>query len=95
MGSFAVEPDGRIALRSSQISSGYLGEPDRADAWFVTNDIGELGDDGAVRVTILLTTRGARSGKPRSAELYAWPDADRLVIVGSSGGSAESIGSPW
>lgn len=40
-----------------------------------------------MRLRILLTTRGARSGKPRTIELYAWPDADRLVIVGSSGGS--------
>jgi len=40
-----------------------------------------------VRLTILLTTRGARSGESRAAELHAWPDADRLVIVGSSGGS--------
>ena len=36
----------------------------------------------------MLTTRGARSGQARVAELYAWPDEDRLVIVGSSGGSA-------
>jgi deazaflavin-dependent oxidoreductase (nitroreductase family) len=41
-----------------------------------------------VRLTITLITRGARSGQPRSAELYAWPDGNRLVIVGSSGGSA-------
>lgn len=40
-----------------------------------------------MRLTIQLTTRGARSGQPRSAELYAWPDGDQLVIVGSSGGS--------
>lgn len=40
-----------------------------------------------MRLRIILTTRGARSGTRRSAELYAWPDADRLVIVGSSGGS--------
>lgn len=40
-----------------------------------------------MRLTIILTTRGARSGTPRPAELYAWPDEDRLVIVGSSGGS--------
>jgi deazaflavin-dependent oxidoreductase (nitroreductase family) len=40
-----------------------------------------------MRLTVLLTTRGARSGRPRPAELYAWPDEDRLVIVGSSGGS--------
>lgn len=36
-----------------------------------------------------ITTRGARSGLPRTIELYAWEDGpDRLVIVGSSGGSA-------
>ena len=35
-----------------------------------------------------LTTTGARSGRPRSATLYAWEDGDRLVLVGSSGGSA-------
>ena len=40
-----------------------------------------------MRLTIQLTTRGARSGHFRTIELYAWPDADRLVIVGSSGGS--------
>ena len=38
-------------------------------------------------LTITLTTRGARSGLTRPVVLYAWPDADRLVIVGSSGGS--------
>ncbi|MGZ8563871.1 MAG: nitroreductase/quinone reductase family protein, partial [Candidatus Limnocylindria bacterium] len=41
-----------------------------------------------MRLTIMLTTRGAQTAKPRPVELYAWPDADRLVIVGSSGGSA-------
>ena len=35
-----------------------------------------------------ITTTGARSGRSRTTELYAWPDGDRLVIVGSSGGSA-------
>ena len=37
---------------------------------------------------IQLTTTGARSGKPRPVTLYAWEDGDRLVIVGSRGGSA-------
>jgi deazaflavin-dependent oxidoreductase (nitroreductase family) len=41
-----------------------------------------------MRLTIDLTTRGARSGTARTVKLYAWPDEDRLVIVGSSGGSA-------
>ena len=40
-----------------------------------------------MRLTITLTTVGARTRRPRPVTLYAWPDADRLVIVGSSGGS--------
>ena len=37
---------------------------------------------------IQLTTTGARTGRRRTITLYAWEDGDRLVIVGSSGGSA-------
>lgn len=38
---------------------------------------------------ISITTTGARSGRSRTTTLYAWQDGnDRLVIVGSSGGSA-------
>ena len=44
------------------------------------------------RLTIMLTTRGARSGKSRTSELYAFPDGDRLLIVGSRGGSARHPG---
>ena len=40
----------------------------------------------------MLTTRGARSGKDRTCELYAFPDGDRLLIVGSRGGSARHPG---
>jgi deazaflavin-dependent oxidoreductase (nitroreductase family) len=40
------------------------------------------------RHDILLITRGRHSGKPRQATLYAWPDGDALVIVGSAGGRA-------
>jgi deazaflavin-dependent oxidoreductase (nitroreductase family) len=34
-----------------------------------------------------LTTIGRRSRQPRSVTLYAWPDGDRLIVVGSRGGS--------
>ena len=34
-----------------------------------------------------LTTIGRTSGQPRTVTLYAWPDDDRLVIVGSWGGA--------
>jgi deazaflavin-dependent oxidoreductase (nitroreductase family) len=40
------------------------------------------------RRQIRLTTRGRRTGAPRTVTLYAWPDAKNLVIVGSAGGRA-------
>jgi deazaflavin-dependent oxidoreductase (nitroreductase family) len=40
-----------------------------------------------VRVTLTLTVTGRRTGDPRSVELYAFPDGDRFVVVGSRGGS--------
>lgn len=46
----------------------------------------------SARLTIMLTTRGARTGRVRTSELYAFPDGDRLVIVGSRGGSARHPG---
>lgn len=46
----------------------------------------------AKRLTIMLTTLGARTGRRRTSELYAFPDGDRLLIVGSRGGSARHPG---
>jgi deazaflavin-dependent oxidoreductase (nitroreductase family) len=43
-------------------------------------------DSRISRVKATLTTTGRKSGKPRSVPLYAWPDADNLVIVGSWAG---------
>jgi deazaflavin-dependent oxidoreductase (nitroreductase family) len=37
---------------------------------------------------ITLRTTGARTGKARSATLYAWEDGDGLVLVGSRGGAS-------
>lgn len=41
-----------------------------------------------MKKTVTLTTTGHRTGKPRPVTLYAYPDDDRLVIVGSFGGAA-------
>ena len=43
-------------------------------------------------MNILLTTTGRRTGVRRDVVLYAWPDGDSLVIVGSRGGSAVDPG---
>ncbi|MGA7097199.1 MAG: AMP-binding protein [Acidimicrobiia bacterium] len=46
-----IGPDDRIALRCPMLSPGYLGEPDRErGGWFVTNDLGALDADGALRL---------------------------------------------
>jgi deazaflavin-dependent oxidoreductase (nitroreductase family) len=41
-------------------------------------------DDGRY---LLLTTTGARSGKPHTAILGYYPDGDRVLVIGSAGGS--------
>jgi len=41
-------------------------------------------------VNVSLTTTGRKTGRPREVRLYAWEDGDRLVIVGSRGGSARN-----
>jgi deazaflavin-dependent oxidoreductase (nitroreductase family) len=43
-------------------------------------------------MNVTLTTTGRKTGRPREVRLYAWPDGDRLVIVGSRGGSARNPG---
>ncbi len=37
---------------------------------------------------IRLATTGRRTGQRREVKLYGWPDGDRIVVVGSRGGSA-------
>jgi deazaflavin-dependent oxidoreductase (nitroreductase family) len=38
-------------------------------------------------VQVKLTTTGRRTGKPRTVTLYAWPDGDDYIVVGSRGGA--------
>jgi o-succinylbenzoate---CoA ligase len=51
----ALDPDGRIRLAGPVLFSGYLGQPRLTSAvlragWFTTSDLGELDDDGRLRV---------------------------------------------
>ena len=43
-----------------------------------------IGLRSALQIT--LTTTGRKTGKPHEVTLYAYPDNDRLVVVGSYGG---------
>lgn len=80
-------PDARIAVKGPQVSPGYLGRPDRPDPWFVTNDLGEIEDDGAIRILgradTLIVTGGENVSPERiEAVVRAHPDVDEAVVVG-------------
>lgn len=83
-----IEADGRIALAGPQVSPGYLGEPERSHPWFVTSDLGELDEEGALRVlgradTVIIT--GGENVDPArvESEVEALPGVDEVVVVGA------------
>ena len=50
---------------------------------------GEEGHDWRGTVTLLLTTKGRRSGEPRTTPLIYQPHGDDYLIVASKGGAPE------
>lgn len=44
---------------------------------------------------VVLTTTGRRTGQARSVPLYAFADGERLVVVGSRGGSSQDPSWAW
>ncbi len=82
-----IEPDGRLAVRGPQVSAGYLGEPDRPDDWYVTGDLAELDDEGAViirgRADTMIITGGENVPPERvEVELAEHPGVLEAVVVG-------------
>ena len=82
-----IEDDGRIAVRGDQVSPGYLGEPDRLDPWFVTNDLGSIEADGALRVlgrsdNIIITGGENVSPEQVEAALRRHPRVGEVCVIG-------------
>lgn len=82
-----IEPDGRVAVRGDQVSPGYLGEPDRVDPWFVTNDLGDLDREGSLRIVGRADTTFVSGGENVSPELVEsvlqqHPQLTDVVVVG-------------
>lgn len=82
-----TEPDGRIAVEGSQVSPGYVGEPDRTDPWLVTNDLGTIDEEGALQIlgradTVIVT--GGENVNPERVEavLGQHPGVEDAVVVG-------------
>jgi len=81
-----IAADGRIAVKGEQVSPGYLGEPDRPSPWLTTNDLGEIDDDGAVKVLgradAVIVTGGENVDPERvESEIIALPGVSDVVVT--------------
>ncbi len=91
-----VADDGEILLRGPGIMDGYHGLPDQtaevldSDGWFHTGDIGELSDDGYLRITDrkkdLFKTSGGKYVAPSEVEgrfKAVCPYVSTMVVIGA------------
>ena len=86
--------DGEILVKGANITPGYLENPEQTaelldkDGWLHTGDIGQLSDDGYLRITDrkkeLFKTSGGKyvAPAPIEAKLKAIPGVSQAVLVG-------------
>jgi long-chain acyl-CoA synthetase len=91
-----VAEDGEIELRGPQMFVGYLDDPERTaevmtdDGWLRTGDIGELDEDGYLRLVDrkkdLIITSGGKNVAPAVLEgaLVGHPLVGNVVVIGEA-----------
>ena len=89
-----VADDGELLFRGGQVFAGYWGDEEATaealerDGWFHTGDVGEVDDEGFVRITgrkkEILVTAGGKNVAPAVLEdrLRAHPLIDQCMVVG-------------
>ncbi|HEY2173256.1 MAG TPA: AMP-dependent synthetase/ligase [Mycobacteriales bacterium] len=93
--SIRIAGDGEILLKGDVISDRYwqndeATEQSRTDGWFRTGDIGDLDDDGFLRITgrkkELIVTAGGKNVAPAALEdrLRAHPLISQCMVVGDN-----------
>jgi long-chain acyl-CoA synthetase len=92
--SVRVADDGELLFRGGQVFAGYwhndvaTAEAKDASGWFHTGDVGEIDDEGFVRITgrkkEILVTAGGKNVAPAVLEdrLRAHPLVDQCIVVG-------------
>jgi len=94
-GSVRIGDDGEILLQGPQVFRGYWKNPTATaeaivDGWFSTGDLGELDDDGYLRITgrkkEILVTAGGKNVAPAVLEdrLRAHPLVSQCIVVGDA-----------
>lgn len=91
-----IAPDGEICAKGKNITQGYLNRPEAtaeafdADGWFHTGDIGELDQDGFLKITDrkkdIIKTSGGKYVAPQKIEglLKARPLIAEAVVIGDN-----------
>jgi long-chain acyl-CoA synthetase len=92
--SVRVSDDGELLVRGNQVFDGYWGQPEAteavlgADGWLRTGDVGEIDDEGFVRVTgrrrEILVTAGGKNVAPSPLEdaVRGHPLVAQCMVVG-------------
>ena len=89
-----LDADGEILVRSDTVFAGYYKDPEAtaaaftSDGWFRTGDVGEIDDDGFVKITDrkkdLIITAGGKNIAPQNLEnaLKASRFVSQALVVG-------------